>query len=270
MRGALGPGEQDAGRRVAVYRVPGRAPARGREQRRGEQRQRERPFQFLGENGIGEPGREQFALRCPAAVAPEGAAGELERPRGGERRRPGAGGAGLGGLDRRLQRVVAGEVQGRGGDRDRGSPSSYGSGGERAPGPQPASRRSGIGAGASEVERVAQRRLVFVAAGAGDAGGRGMQGEALAPGAGPGRIFAHDRIEPGERGAGEEGGFGRGFGRVQGARPGRERRRGGGRGAWDGGRIGAREHAGRYPIAALLASPWGQNRRARRVDLHVR
>ena len=69
----------------------------------------------------------------------------------------------------------------------------------------------GSRAGAGEVERVAQRRLVFAAAGAGDAGGRGSQGEALAPGAGPGRGFAHDRIEPGERGAGEKGGFGLAF-----------------------------------------------------------
>ena len=59
----------------------------------------------------------------------------------------------------------------------------------------------------------------------GDAGGRGSQGEALAPGAGPGRVFAHDRIEPGERGAGEKPGFGLAFRRVDGARPGRERRR---------------------------------------------
>jgi hypothetical protein len=125
------------------------------------------------------------------------------------------------------------------------------------PSPQPASRRAGIGAGASEVERVAQRRLVFVAAGPAHAGGGGGEREALAPDAGPGRGFAHDRIEPGERGAGEKGGFGLGFRRVDGAGPGRERRRGGGRGAWDGGRIGAREHAGRYPVAALLASRLG-------------
>ena len=133
------------------------------------------------------------------------------------------------GLDRRLQRVVAGEVQGVGGDRDRGAPLPGRSGRERAPGPQPASRRSGIGAGASEVERVAQRRLVFAAAGAAHAGGRGGEREALAPGAGPRRVFAHDRIEPGERGAGEKPGFGLGFRRVEGARPGRERRRRGGR-----------------------------------------
>ena len=52
VRGALGLAEQNAGRRVTVYRVLGRAPARGREQRRSEQRQRERPFQFLGEHGV--------------------------------------------------------------------------------------------------------------------------------------------------------------------------------------------------------------------------
>src|SRR5271170_5371874 len=83
-------------------------------------------------------------------------------------------------------------------------------------------------------------------------------------GAGPRRVFAHDRIEAGERGAGEEGGFGLGYRGMDGARPGRERRRGGGRGAWDGGRIGAREHAGRYRVAALLASLRAANRRARR------
>ena len=42
----------------------GRGEQRRGEQRRGEQRQRERPVQFLGENGIGEPGREEF-LRAP-------------------------------------------------------------------------------------------------------------------------------------------------------------------------------------------------------------
>ena len=97
-----------------------------------------------------------------------------------------------------------------------------------------------------------------------DAGGGGGEREALAPGAGPGRVFAHDRIEPGERGAGEKPGFGLGFRGMDGARPGRERRRRGGRRARDGGRIGAREHAEPYLTAALLASLWAANRRARR------
>src|SRR5277367_1800869 len=83
-------------------------------------------------------------------------------------------------------------------------------------------------------------------------------------GAGPRRVFAHDRVEPGERGAGEEGGFGLGFRGMDGARPGRKRRRRGGRATWDFERIGAREHAQRYLAAALLASGKRRNRRARR------
>ena len=94
------------------------------------------------------------------------------------------------------------------------------------------------------MERVAQRRLVFAAAGAARRWRPRRQGEALAPGAGPGRIFAHDRIEAGERGAGEKAGFGLGFRGMYGARPGRKRRRRGGRGVGDGEQIGAREHAG--------------------------
>ena len=185
-------------------------------------------FSFWARTEFGEPTGEQFPY--PAAVAPEGAARELERPRGGERRPAMSLGAGLGHVDRLRQSLGGADVQGVGGDHDRGAPLPSRSCGERAPGPQPAPRRTGIGAGASEVERVAQRRLVFVAAGAGDAGGRGFQGEALAPGAGPRRVFTHDRIEPGERGAGEKGGFGLGFGEILRARPGRERRRRDGRG----------------------------------------
>jgi hypothetical protein len=86
------------------------------------------------------------------------------RPRGGERRRPSACGASPRGVDRRLQRAVAGEVRGLGGDRDRGIVRPIRP--ERAP---------AAGAGASEVKRVPQRRLVFVAAGARNAGGRGLQ-----------------------------------------------------------------------------------------------
>jgi hypothetical protein len=55
------------------------------------------------------------------------------------------------GVDRRLQRVGAGEAQGRGGDHERGAPLSHWSGRERAPGQQPASRRSGVGARPAEV-----------------------------------------------------------------------------------------------------------------------
>lgn len=57
---------------------------------------------------------------------------------------------------------------------------------------------------------------------AADAGGRGAQGEAATPGAGPGWVFTHDRIEAGERCAGEKPGFG--FRRIFRASPGRKRR----------------------------------------------
>ena len=52
-----------------------------------------------------------------------------------------------------------------------------------------------------------------------------------------------DRVEAGKRRAGEKGGFGFRFGRIDRPRPGRERRRRGGRKALDCLRITAREHA---------------------------
>ena len=84
---ALGVGEQDARRLRAVGDVAARAPPGAREQRRGEQRQRERPFQPLGEHGVGEPGREQFALPSPAGAARRPASGRAARGRRRARRR---------------------------------------------------------------------------------------------------------------------------------------------------------------------------------------
>ena len=232
MRGALRPGEQDARRCGAVADIDDVAPARGREQRRGEQRQRERPFQLLGENGIGEPGREEFALRCPAPAGGrrQRATRQLMGARGRERRQARTGDASLGGGDRRLQRSSSDGIRKSfGGARDRGAPLSGRSGRERAPGQQPASRRSGIGARPSEVERVAQRRLVFAAAGAAHAGGGGSSArrwrQAPAQG-GFSRTIASSRASaaPARNPASASVSGG-----VEGARPGRERRRGGGR-----------------------------------------
>ena len=56
-------------------------------------------------------------------------------------------------------------------------------------------------------------------------------------------VFPDDGVEAGKRRAGEKGGFGVRFGRMDGPRPGRERRRRSGRKALDCLRITAREHA---------------------------
>ena len=95
-------------------------------------------------------------------------------------------------------------------------------GGELPPGEEPPSRGSGIGARPGEMERVAQARLVLGAAGAHDAGGGGAERQAPAQNAGPGRVFPDDRVEAGERRAGEKGGFGVAFRRVRRRAPRRE------------------------------------------------
>jgi len=79
------------------------------------------------------------------------------------------------------------------------------------------------------MERVAQRQLVLGAAGAQNAGGGGGERLAPSPDAGPGRIFTDDLIELAERRAGQICRFGFAFRRFDRARPGRERRRRGGR-----------------------------------------
>ena len=92
-------------------------------------------------------------------------------------------------------------------------------------------RRPGIGARPGEMERVAQSRLVLGPAGARHAGGGGAKRQPLAENAGPGRVFADDRVEAGERRAGEKGGFGLAFRRDLPRAPRRERRRRGGEGS---------------------------------------
>ena len=241
------------------------------QQRRGEQRQRERPVEPLRQHGIGQPGGEQFALPSPAperrapGAGGQGAPRLGESVRGGERRRPGGGGARLGRLERLFQRFVVSNPENLGGGGNRGPPLPGRTGGELPAGEKEPSCGSGIAARPAEVERVAQGGLVFRAAGAAHACCGRSQGQALATDAGPARVFADDDVEAGERRAGAKGGFGFRFGRVDGARPSRKRRRQGNREALDSLRISAREHAKRYPTTALLARPAATNRRACRV-----
>jgi hypothetical protein len=245
------PGEQDAGCFAAVA-VGRRAPARGREQRRSEQGQRERPFQFLGEHGVRQPTGEQFP--CPAAVAPEGAAGELERPRGGERRR--------GDVPRRRParpRSLLATLRRLGGPRRRRRPRSRiaivrpirprararpAAGVPPVPDRRPAGRGGARRAAPPRLRcgRRAQRWRQAPAQ-----GGFSLTMESSRASAAPARKAASASVS---------GGF---F-----ARPGRERRRRGGGKTRGCGRIGAREPAGRRPVAALLASSERRNRRARR------
>ena len=161
-------------RLAALGDIAPRAPC-VREQRRGEQGERERPLEALGQHAIGEPGREQLALPSPAARRlASGARGqrspsEGESARGGERREPGAGGAGLGRLDGLFKRFVVRNLENLGGGGKRGAPLPGRAGGELPPGEEELSCGSGIAAGPAEVERVAQGALVFRAAGAANA-----------------------------------------------------------------------------------------------------
>ena len=92
---------------------------------------------------------------------------------------------------------------------------------------------------AGEMKGVAQRRLVFVSADARHAGGGDGECETVSPGAEPGRVRAHDRVQARERGAGEKGGFRLCFQGIVGSRPGGKRRDGGECDGWDWRRIGA-------------------------------
>ena len=129
----------------AVGDIAARAPSGAREQRRGEQRQGERPIQPLSEHGVGEPGREQLALPSPApkrrapGASRQGAPREGKDLRRGERRRSGAAGARLGGVDRLLQRLVVRDPQDLGGGVERRTPMPHRAGGQFPPGEQDAS-----------------------------------------------------------------------------------------------------------------------------------
>ncbi len=158
-RRRLGVGEHDGA--LAVGDIAPHAATSTREQRRGEQGERERPFEALGEHGIGKPGRDQLALPSPAPRPPppgalrQGAPRQAEDARRGERRRPAAGGARLGAVDRLLQGLVLRDPQDLGGDRDRGPPLTGRAGDQLPPGEQMLPRRPRIGARPGEMERVA-------------------------------------------------------------------------------------------------------------------
>ena len=124
----------------------------------------------------------------------------------------------LGGVDRLLQRLVVRDPQDLGGGGERLPPMPDRAGGEFPPGEEPPARGPGIGARPGEMERVAQARLVLGPAGAQDARRCGAERQAPAPDARPRRVFPDDRVEAGERRAGQKGGFGVAFRRVSRAR----------------------------------------------------
>ena len=203
-RRRLGVGEHDPRRLGAVGGLrAARAPSAAGEQRRGEQGQRERPFQPLREHGVGEPGREQLALPSPAAkrrrpapdVRARRARANARAAANGAGRAPAAqASAASSGL---FQRFVVRNPENLGGGGQRGPPLPGRAGGELPAGEKEPSRGSGIAARPAEVERVAQRGLVFGAAGAAHACRGGAQGQAAAENAGPGRVFADDGVEAG-------------------------------------------------------------------------
>ena len=234
----------------------------------------ERPIQPLGEHRVGEPGRQQLALPSPAprrrapGARGQGPPSQGESARGGERRRPGGGGAGLGRLDGLFQRFVVSNPENFGGGVKRGAPLAGRALAKLPAGEKEPSCGSRIAARSAEMERVAQGGLVFGAAGAAHVGRGDAERQTPAENAGPGRAFPDDLVEAAERRAGEKGGFGFRFGRDDRARPGRQRRRRGGRKALDSQRISAREHAGRgYAATALLPRLSAANRRACRLIL---
>ncbi len=258
MRRRPGVGEHDCPL-GAVADIAAFASFGAREQRRGEQGERERPFQPLREDGVGEPRREQLALPSPAPRRPapgarrQGAPREAEDARRGGRRRPMASGARLGSVDHLLQGVVVRDPENLGGGVERRTPMPQRARGQFPPGDEPPSRRSGIGARPGEMQRVAQSRLVLGAAGAQNAGGGGAERQALAENAGPGRVFADDGVEAGKRRAGEKGRFGFVLGRFDGARPGGKRRRRGGRRHRSRWRISLAQHGERLAYGGAFA-----------------
>ena len=261
-RRRLGVGEHDGALGV-VGRVfeAARAPSGAREQRRGEQGESERPFQPLRQHGIGEPGREQLALPSPAAKrrAPgarrQGAPGEGKDLRRGERRRSVASGARLGGVDRLLQRLVMRDPQNLGGGVERRTPMPRRACGQFPPGEQTLARGSRIGPRPGEMEGVAQRRLVLGPAGAAHTGGGGAERQAPTENAGPGRVFADDRVEAGKRRAGQKGGFGFLSGALTArAQAGNDGGEAAGR-LWIPCKSARASIAKRYPVTALLARP---------------
>jgi len=161
-------------------------------------------------------------------VRRQGAPGESEDLRRGEGRRPAAGGARLGGVDRLLQGFVVRDSQNLGGGVERRTPMPRRARRQFPPGDERPSRGPRIGARPGEMEGVAQARLVLGAPGPQNAHRRGAERQALAENAGPGQVLPYDRVERGKGAAGEKGGFGLAFRRIFRPRPGGKRRRRGG------------------------------------------
>ena len=189
----------------------------------------------------------------PPVARRQGAPGEGKGPRRGERRRPAASGAIPGGVDRHLQRLVVWDPQNRGGGLDRGPPLPGRATDELPPGEQMLPRRPRIGARPGEMQRVAQRRRVLGAAASQDAGGGGAERQSPAENAGPGWILPDDRVEPGERRAGQKGGFGLAFRRPDSPRPGGKRRQRGRQRPRSWSRIRVAQHGERLPHGGAFA-----------------
>ena len=183
-------------------------------ERTGQERQGERPFQLQREHRVGEPRRKKLHPPRPHLAGRQSGPRKLVGARGGERRQPMAVGASF---DRRLQGFVARDFQNLGGAFDLRAPLARGRCRQRAPGEEPTSGGSGVGAGAGQMEGVAQRRSVLAATCARHAGGGGCEREPLAPDVAPGRVFADDRVEARERRAGEKGRFRLSFRWISGA-----------------------------------------------------
>ena len=111
----------------------------------------------MGLHGVGQPGREQFALPSPAAqrqapgVRRQGASGEAENLRRGERRRAIPSGARLGDFDRLLQGLVMRDPKNLDGGAERRTPLPCRARGQIPPGAQMLARRPRIGARPGEV-----------------------------------------------------------------------------------------------------------------------
>ena len=163
---------------IARMRPPAGGAQGWMQERRGQQRDGERPAEPAGQHGVGEPECKEFGI---GAVRQHG----FYRVGRGEWCPPARRRVVLGRSDRAAQSVVDGQAQGFGEGENKRIGQGIGAI-EFAPGQQQAATRSGIAAGGAEEKRIAEQKFVFAAAGMCGTGGGGLQRQAAAPHPGPG------------------------------------------------------------------------------------
>ena len=163
-----------------------------------QQRNRPRPAELAGEDQVGEPKGEQFGVRPAGEDLSENLRRRERGRRVGHRRNP---------HEQRGKFTAPGRPEQLGDDAktllvDVGPSLS-----EPPPGTQDAAGRARIAARRTQMPGVAEGRLILAATEAAAGCGGGFQGEALTPGAGPGRRGARQIVQGIQSGAGEKCGF---------------------------------------------------------------